>query len=218
MSDEENDKKTDPVQDQVAAATNGALQGALNTLAAAAVERDRILGQFQEQKERLEFQLQQQRAHAMDYVEQTRADTQQRTGAPSGPPPGSGAATDKEGLKLSPDQQFIAGIKMLIYQDTRPYEVSTHTQTQAALLLLDALKKTIHQEINVLFERAQAQEAAKQEAAARDAGQHDAGGGEAEAAGEQKPKAPEADGQDGGAEAPARSDPPKPPGDSASGS
>ncbi|MBO6559918.1 MAG: hypothetical protein JJ959_05250 [Nisaea sp.] len=221
MSDEENDKKTDPVQDQVAAATNGALQGALNTLAAAAVERDRILGQFQEQKERLEFQLQQQRAHAMDYVEQTRADTQQRTGAPSGPPPGSGAATDKEALKLSPDQQFIAGIKMLIYQDTRPYEVSTQTQTQAALLLLDALKKTIHQEINVLFERAQAQEeakkeAAKQESAAKDAGQPETGSGTTEGAGEPKSEASKAEGQD--ADAPASSDPPKPPGDSASGS
>ncbi|WP_193185309.1 hypothetical protein [Nisaea sediminum] len=218
MSDEENDKQTDPVQDQVAAATNGALQGALNTLAAAAVERDRILGQFQEQKERLEFQLQQQRAHAMDYVEQTRADTQQRTGAPSGPPPGSGAATDKGGLKLSPDQQFIAGVKMLIYQDTRPYEVSTQTQTQAAMLLLDALKKTIHQEINVLFERAQAQEAAKQEAAAQDAGQPEPESGAAEVAGEQKPEAPKAEGQDGEAESPTRSEPPKAPDDSVSGS
>lgn len=208
MSDEEKDKQTDPVQDQVAAATNGALQGALNTLAAAAVERDRVLGQFQEQKERLEFQLQQQRAHAMDYVEQTRADTQQRTGAPSGPPSGSGTTGDTGGLKLSPDQQFIAGVKMLIYQDTRPFEVSTETQTQAALLLLDALKKTIHQEINVLFERAQAQEAAKQEAAAD---------GKAETAGERKAETPKAQGEEGDGEAAPKSGPPETPDGSASG-
>ncbi|UUX48047.1 hypothetical protein NUH88_11515 [Nisaea acidiphila] len=168
MSDEEHSKKPpDPVVDQVAAATDGALQGALNTLAAAAVERDRILDQFREQKERLEFQLQQQRAHAMNYVEQARAETQQRTGGPAGQ--SSGQADAENGLNLSPDQQFIAGVKMLIYQDTRPFEVSTETQKQAALLLLDALKKIVHQEINVLFERAQAQETAKQEAAKQEA-------------------------------------------------
>lgn len=172
MSDGDKDSKQDPVQDQVAAATNGALQGALNTLSAAAVERDRILDQFRDQKERLEFQLQQQRAQAMHYVEQTRAETQQRTGAPSGQVPTGAAETgDAAGLHLSPDQQFIAGVKMLIYQDTRPYEVSTQTQTQSALLLLDALKKMIHQEINVLFERAQAAENARQDAAREPAAQ-----------------------------------------------
>jgi len=230
MSDEENDKQADPVQDQVAAATNGALQGALNTLAAAAVERDRILDQFREQKERLEFQLQQQRAHAMNYVEQTRADTQQRTGAPSGAPSGTGAETEMGGLKLSPDQQFIAGVKMLIYQDTRPYEVSTQTQTQAALLLLDALKKTIHQEINVLFERAQAQEEARQEAAKQEAAEQEAEKqetGKQDAAGQpdagpapaaEKAGDPKAGTQGAEAEAASRKAPPETPDDSASGS
>ncbi|WP_420402832.1 hypothetical protein [Nisaea sp.] len=208
MSGEEKDRQADPVRDQVAAATDGALQGALNTLAAAAVERDRILDQFREQKERLEFQLQQQRAHAMDYVAQTRADTQQRTGAPSGPPPGPGADPQGSGLKLSPDQQFIAGVKMLIYQDTRPYEVSTQTQTEAALLLLDALKKTIHQEIGVLFVRAQAEEAARREAAGREAEPDAADPG----AGDPKPQ-----GQGAAPEAPPRKDLPETPDDSASG-
>lgn len=170
MSDEEaDDRKADPVADQVAVATNGALQGALSTLAAAAVERDRLLDTFREQKERLEFQLQQQRAHAMNFVEQARAETGERTGAPSGKAPGTGQPNAEGGLKLSPDQQVIAGVKMLIYQDTRPYEVSTQAQTQSALLLLNALKLMIHQEIDVLFQRAQAQEADRQEAAKQDA-------------------------------------------------
>lgn len=178
MSDEEaEDRKTDPIGDQVAAATDGALQGALSTLAAAAVERDRLLDTFREQKERLEFQLQQQRAHAMNFVEQARAETGERTGAPSGKAaPGTGQPNADGGLKLSPDQQVIAGVKMLIYQDTRPYEVSTQAQTQSALLLLNALKLMIHQEIDVLFQRAQAQEAERQEAAKQDAMQQQAAG------------------------------------------